>query len=406
MLEKTINSARRHKKILAILAIDIAELKSNNNILEELTNRFSKVLRTEDIISRLDDNTFIILLTEISKPKYASTVADKLLNACTAPIVINNQTLTPMTSIGICIYPNDGDDVDTLLNHAFAALKAVKQAGGNTYQFFSQEIDTEAKEYSIQKAALANALASNDLSIVYQPKLHIKRGNIFGVEALLRWNHPEFGTISAPNIIALAEESGLISKLGEWMLTEICKANKHWQDEGYEHIVVSINLSPKQFYLPNLASTISSILNITELRPNFLELEINEDTVMGNIDITASILDNLKETGVQLSLDHFGIGYTSISQLKKFPINSVKIDSSFIQGVPFTPNDVAITNAFIALIHNLGLDVIAEGVETEEQVQYLTAQGCDVIQGYYIGQPLPADQITIYFTKLMDKVLI
>jgi EAL domain-containing protein (putative c-di-GMP-specific phosphodiesterase class I) len=292
-----------------------------------------------------------------------------------------------------------------LLKNAHAAFESSKYTGKFIYKFYSDDVDTEAREYIKLKQSLSNAIKNNELVILYQPKFHIKRGNIIGVEALLRWNHPQLGMLSPSKFIPLAEETGLINQIGEWILREACKANKHWQDENYEHICVGVNLSPKQFYDPMFTSYLTKVLSDTGMNPNFLELEITEKTVMDDLDAATDILQKIKSTGVQLSIDHFGTGYTSISHLKRFPINTVKIDSSFIKGIPHIPNDVAITNAFISLVHHLGLEVVAEGVETEDQMQYLTSQNCDIIQGFFLSKPLNEEEIILEFKKIMDKVL-
>lgn len=221
----------------------------------------------------------------------------------------------------------------------------------------------------------------------------------------MRWAHPELGILNPAQFIPIAEDTGLMVKIGEWALREACKTNKYWQNEGYEHFAVALNLSPKQFEHPDIAKTIENILKETELNPKYLELEINESTVMSHIEMAKDRLDKIKATGVQLSLDHFGAGYTSISHLKQFPISTIKIDQNYIKGIPNNPDDSAITNAFIGLAHHLGLEVVAEGVETGEQVQYLTIQNCDMVQGYFLSHPLPAQKIVLQFKKLMDRAL-
>ena len=415
VLNKAISHAKRHKKTLAILSINLDSFGQMNatvghpggdQILKEISARFSQTLRADDILAKLDGGEFIVLLNDIGKPKFASSVAEKLLKACALPLTIASHPLSLTASIGICIYPNDGHSLETLLQNVNAALDTAKRTGGHHYQFYTKEIDIEAREYIKFEDALRKALTNNELALHYQPKLYIKRGNITGVEALIRWSHPQLGLISPAKFIPLAEETGLIMQIGEWTLREACKTTKQWHDEGYEHISVGVNLSPKQFFHPDIANIISNVLNDTGLNPSYLELEITETIIMDNTEMTASILNKIKATGVKISIDHFGTGYTSISHLKKFPISAIKIDSTFIKGIPNTPNDVAITNAFIALAHNLGLEVVAEGVETAEQVQYLSAQNCDMVQGYFLSHPLSAQKITSQFKKLSDEVLL
>lgn len=409
ILNKTISHVKRRNKILAILLVDLDSFKKINDklgqaigdeVLKKIGSRLGKTLRSEDILARLDGDEFIILLNDIGKPKFASAVAEKVLQICAQPMEISGKELKLTASIGIAIYPNDGDSLETLQQNVDVALVKAKQAGGANYQFYTQEMGIEAHEYIKHESALRKAIQNNELALYYQPKLHIKRGTIIGVEALTRWSHPELGNVDAAKLITLAEECGLIMQLGEWAIREACKTNKHWQDEGYEHITVAVNLSQKQFHHPDLPNIISKALKETDLHPGYLEFEIDESTAMENVEAAAKSFERIKATGVQLSIDHFGIGYTSIREIKQFPVSIIKIDKSFIKGVPHTPNDIAIVSAFIALAHSLGLEVVAEGVETAEQVQYLSSQNCDIVQGYFLSHPLCADKIIGQFAKV------
>ena len=413
-LNKSISHASRRKKTMAILIIDIDSFKTINTrghtigdkVLIELANRFANTLRSEDVLARLDGDEFIVLLNDITKPKFASAVAEKILSAASQPIKIDGQTVAVTASIGISIFPDDGDSLEDLLKNADLALHKAKQGGGKIYQFYTEKMDIEAREYIQLETALRKAIVNDELVLYFQPILHIKKGNITGVEALIRWMHPELGIINPGKFIPVAEETGLITQIGEWTIREACKTNKYWQNEGYEHLTVSVNLSPKQFYQPDITNIITKILNETGLSPNYLELEITESIAMDNADETLTILEKIKSTGVQISIDHFGTGYTSISHLKLFPVSSLKIDQGFIKGIPNNPNDSAITSAVIALAHNLGMQVVAEGVETGEQVQYLATQNCDMVQGYFLSHPMPASKIVLQFKKLMDEVLL
>lgn len=415
ILNKAISHAKRRQKILAILIINIDSFATITDVfgktksdfmLKEIGKKFATVLRSEDVIAKLDGDEFIVLLNDIAKTKFAGSVAEKLLHACSQPILIGAHDITVKASIGICIYPNDGDSLEDLLKNADQALYKAKHSGGGVYQFYTHEMDVEARQYIQLEAALRKAVTNNEFILHYQPKLHIKKGNIIGVEALIRWEHPDHGILHPSDFIPLAEETGMIMKIGEWALREACKTNKHWQDEGYEHISISLNLSSKQFHHPNIVKLIGTVLSETELSPQYLDIEITEKTAMDDAEAAIRILNEIKTTGVQISLDHFGTGYTSISHLKQFPLSSLKIDHSFIKGVPLNPNDSAITGAVIALAHNLGLEVIAEGVETAEQVQFLASQQCDIVQGYYLSHPLPAHKIILQFKKLRDEALL
>ncbi len=409
-LNKAISHAKRHNQLCAILIIDLDAFHDINKtlgrnfgdyVLNKMGHRLANTLRTEDTLARLDGDEFIILLTDIKKAKFASVVAEKILQICKKPI--KDFFLT--ASIGISIYPEDGTSLEDLLKNADAALYKAKQQGGNKYHFHAHEMDVEAHEFIKLESELREAIEKNQLVLYYQPKLNIKSGGIVGIEALLRWAHPTLGILSPAQFLSVAEDTGMMLKVGEWALREACKMNKHWQNEGYEHFSIALNLSPKQFNHPTIVTTISAILAETELNPKYLELEINESTVMEDFTAAKKHLDDIKATGIKISIDHFGVGCTSISHLKQFPISTIKIDQSFIKGVPNNPDDVAITNAFIALAHNLGLEIVAEGVETTEQVQHLTSQDCDIIQGYFLSHPLPAQKIELQFKKLMDRAL-
>lgn len=415
MLNKAISYAKRHTKILSVLLIDIgdfnavkARIGDENSaiILNELSRNFMQVLRSEDVLAKLDGDHFVVLLSDIGKAKFASAVAEKILHSCSAPFVINNENISINCNIGVSIYPDDGATIEDLLQNADEGLFQAKKLGSGHYQFHNKLIDTEAHEYIELGNSLRKAIHNRELTLYFQPKLNVKQGVITGVETLIRWEHPTLGLISPNQFIPVAEETGLIMHIGEWVLRESCKINKYWQDEGYEHKTISVNLSPKQFHHPKIIKMIESALTESKLNPNYLEIEITEKVAMDDTEKTLAILSNLKALGVHISIDHFGTGYTSISHLKQFPLNEIKIDQNFIKGIPNNPNDMAITGAIIALAHNLGIEIVAEGVETAEQVQFLAGQNCDMIQGYYLSHPLPASAIITQFKKIRDSVLI
>jgi diguanylate cyclase (GGDEF)-like protein len=414
VLNKALSYAKRRKKILAVLIIDLRSFKKINaaygnlvgdSVLKEMGKRFAEALRAEDVLAKLAGDQFVVLLNDIDKPKFASTVAEKILKTCESPVKVESHQIPISVSIGIAVYPHDGETLKDLLINSDAALYRAKIAGEGVYQFHAQEMNVEAREFIQMGTALQQALQNKELVLYYQPKLQVKLGKITSVEALIRWVHPKLGVLTPDKFIPVAEETGLIMLVGEWVLREVCRVNKHWQDEGYGHLTVSINLSPKQFYHPDFPKMLGAILKETQLNPNYLEFEINESTVMSDIDMAAEILEKIKAEGVKISLDHFGAGCTSVSHLKKFPVSVVKIDPMYIRGTPYVPNDTAITAAFIGLAHNLGLEVVAEGVETAEQVEYLAAQNCDFIQGYFLSHPVPEEKIILHFSKLADDVL-
>lgn len=414
-LNKAISHNKRRNKLLAVLLVEVNLANTTKTLanptideimMQEIETKMTHTLRSEDLLVKLEGNKFNILLNDISKAKFASAVANKIIQALTPPIKTGSDETTVTSHIGICVYPTEGNSLEELLKNADIALSKAKKEGVNTFRFYTAAMDTEASEYLHMEKSLRKAIRDNELTLYYQPKLQLKTGTITRLEALIRWVHPEIGVISPEKFLPIAEETGLIHPIGEWALREACKMNKQWQDAGYAHMPVAVNLSSKQFYHPDIAKMIMNALTETGLNPNYLELEITETAMMDDANKAASILADIKATGVQISIDHFGAGYFSISQLKRFPLTLLKIDQSFIKGVPTNPNDAAITTAIIALAHNLGLEVVAEGVETAEQIQFLSLQSCDLVQGYFLSQPLPADQIVLQLKKLSDGVLL
>jgi diguanylate cyclase (GGDEF)-like protein len=409
MLNKAISHANRHKKTLAILFIDLDRFKNINDalghhigdlVLKEIANRFTTVLRSGDILARLGGDEFIILLNDVGHPKFASPVAEKLLQVCATPVKINAHEFFITASIGICIFPNDGASLEDLQKNADMAMYKAKHSGGGVYQYFTKEMNLEAHEHIQLEAALRKAINNKEFVLYYQPKLNLEDGVITGVEALIRWDNPDHGMISPAKFIPLAEETGLIMQIGEWALYEACRTNKSWQDQGYQPVSVAVNLSPKQFRHQDIAQLVATVLEETKLEPKYLELEITETAVMDNVEAAVNKLNDIQKMGVKISVDDFGTGYTSISYLKQFPIGVLKIDQSFIRGIPENQNDLAITSAVIALAHSLGIKVVAEGVETAEQLQFLADNNCDMVQGYYLSRPLPENKIVLQFAKI------
>lgn len=413
ILNKSIKHASRHNKLLAVLIIHLdsfnesrhANLTTSDAIINTVSKSLRETLRTDDILARFDNDEFIVLLNDIGKSKFASTVANKILAALEKNFTIDSEEFSVKTSIGICIFPNDGTSLEELITNTINAAFQAKKEGGNCYQFYTHQMDKEAREYTKVANALRSAIERNELALYYQPKLHIKNGNIAGVEALIRWVHPELGVLTPAQFIPIAEETGMIIPIGEWALREACRMNKYWQDEGYEHLTVAVNLSAKQFFHPEIVQKIKTILNDTQLKPNYLEIEVSETAIMNDINSSTNILQKIKATGIQISIDHFGTGYTSIMYLKKLPLSMIKIDQAFIKGLPNNPDDLAITNAIISLAHNLGFNVVAEGVESAEQVQYLADHQCDMVQGYFLSHPVSAEKIMLQFKKLMDEIV-
>lgn len=391
-----INLAKRKQNSFSLMFIDVDNFKDINDtlghnigdiLLVELSKRLQSILREEDTLARLGGDEFILLLPECDADK-AQNVAQKLLYAIQAPFSIEEYELNVTASIGIALYPTDGLDKETLSKNADAAMYRTKDEGRNGYSFFTEEMQTITTRKLQLLNALHHALSRNEFHIVYQPQISLKTGHIIGAEALLRWEHPKFGTISPAEFIPIAESSGLILSIGEWVLQSATKQLKSWMESGMSPIIMAINLSAVQFRHPNLPELVTQILQSTKLPSRYLELELTESVAMNNPKEAISIINNLYERGIRMSIDDFGTGYSSLSYLKKFKVYKLKIDQSFVRDISTDPEDKAIVAAIISMAHSLGLQTIAEGVETTEQLDYLYELGCDEAQGHYYNKPL------------------
>ena len=400
LLHQTLLEAQRNKTHGAILFIDLNRFKQINDslghahgdiLLKEVAGRLSTSLRGEDIIARIGSDEFVISLVGIARHEDAAIVAQKIIDNLSLPIMVEEHELQISASIGISIYPDDGDDAETLIKNADVAMDRAKQGEApDGYLFFSPDMNRRALERLKLESNLRRALERNELLLYYQPQLNLESGKIIGAEVLLRWNHPGTGMISPADFIPLAEETGLIIPIGEWILETVCARNKEWQRAGLPIVKLAVNISAKQFR-PTLPRLVAEILARHELDARFLELEITESMIMQNVEGVIAMMDDFQLLGTSLSLDDFGTGYSSLSYLKRFPIDKLKIDQSFVRGVTQDADDEAITKAIISLSKNLGLCVIAEGVETEKQLAFLKSSGCEEIQGYYYSRPLPED---------------
>jgi EAL domain-containing protein (putative c-di-GMP-specific phosphodiesterase class I) len=350
-------------------------------------------LRASDLLARFGGDEFVVLLEELPPEGYVATVAEKLLEALAVPLRIREQEFGVTASIGIATYPQDGRDAQTLQKNADIAMYRAKDQGRNCYCFYAPMGNVHSLERLTMEAQLRRALERGELELHYQPKQDIASGRVTGMEALLRWQHPELGMVSPGRFIPLAEETGLIVPIGEWVLRTACTQTVALrQQQGLPALRVAVNLSARQFAEDSLIRLVSDVLRETGLGADALELEITESLVMQNPEQTAKLLALLKEMGVHLAMDDFGTGYSSLAYLKRFPIDSIKIDRSFIQGLPGDVDDATITQAVIAMAHSLRLRAIAEGVETGQQLQFLREHRCDEIQGYYFSRPLPFEQ--------------
>lgn len=402
ILNKAIKHAAEHNKLLAVLFIDLDRFKTINDalghslgdaVLKEMALRFSSVLRASDVLARLGGDEFIVLLNDIAEAKLAGPIAEKILKTCTIPIKLDTHEFYVGTSVGISIYPSDGESLEDLQRNADIAMYKAKHSGGGVYLYYTNEMDTLAHEHIKLETALRKAIEDKEFVLHFQPQLNLKTGKILRVEALIRWDSPKYGLIPPMKFIPLAEETGLILPIGEWAIHEACRINKKWLDDGYEAISIAVNISPKQFRHQDIAKIVEDSLADSNLDPSQLEIEITETAVTDNVEIAINKLNTLKSMGITISVDDFGTGYTSINYLRQFPVSILKIDQTFIKGLPQNQNDIAIATAVIALGHNLGLEIIAEGVETAEQLQFLLEHDCDYVQGYYLSRPVPEAKI-------------
>ena len=345
-------------------------------------------MRPEDTVARFGGDEFVLIATEVQSLTDLTEIAERIVSRLSMPRRIENEEIAVSASLGIAVYPGDGDTIESLLRNADAAMYHAKERGRNTYSFYQKEMNVSISEKFAMKTKLAKAIENGELKLQYQPQAGARDIRIVGFEALLRWVHPEFGRVAPDRFIPLAEETGLIVPIGEWVLREACTFAADLREEGVEFGRVAVNLSARQFYQATLAKWIERVLSETGLPPECLELEITESMMMGNTEKVLRILSELKEMKVQLAVDDFGTGYSSLGYLRRFPIDRLKIDRSFIDDVPASPHDSTIAKAIVSLAHNLGLQVIAEGVETHAQLDFLAQNGCDEIQGYLLSRPL------------------
>lgn len=408
-LGQALISAARHGRAAGALFLDLDRFKVINDslghsagdrLLKAVAERLQDGVREGDTVARLGGDEFVMILDDMAQPQDAALVAQKILESFVQPFHVEipeaggAQEFFFTTSIGISLYPSDGEDVDTLLKNADTAMYRAKERGGNSYQFFTPEMDLRARKRLSLESALRNALERREFVLHYQPQIDLATQNVIGAEALLRWNHPEQGLIAPADFIPLLEETGLIVPVGEWVLREACAQATAWRQAGLPPLRMAVNLSARQLRHERFADTVATALADTGMDPDGLELEITESAVMQQVEACLETLRQIHALGVQISMDDFGTGYSSLSHLKLLPIDTVKIDRSFVRDIPADENDAAIVQAIIVLAHTLRLNVIAEGVETQEQLEFLRAHSCDAMQGYLFSRPLPADEIT------------
>jgi diguanylate cyclase (GGDEF)-like protein/PAS domain S-box-containing protein len=402
-LRHALHQGTRYSRGIAVMFIDMDRFKVVNDslghsagdrLLQDSANRLAECLRESDTVARLGGDEFVVMIENFTAPKDAIAVAQKVLVSLARPFFVDGQEFLMSASIGISTFPDDGKDAETLLKNADIAMYRAKDQGRNNYQFYSAQMNKHTFERLAMESSLRRAVERNEFLLHYQPKLDLRTGAIAGVEALVRWQHPDWGMVSPAQFIPLAEETGLIVQIGEWVLKAACEQNKRWRDQGIPPLRVAVNLSARQFAQKTLLSDIAKTIAQSGLTPDCLELEITESLVMTNPEHATETLQKLKAMGISLSIDDFGTGYSSLAYLKRFPIDCVKIDRSFIKDIPTEADDMAITKGVIALGHSLRLKVVAEGVETVEQQDFLRSNSCDEMQGYLFSKPLPAEEMT------------
>jgi diguanylate cyclase (GGDEF)-like protein/PAS domain S-box-containing protein len=400
-LSGAVADARRAKRKMALMVIDLDRFKSVNDrlghgagdeVLRQAAERLKSCLRGGDSIARLGGDEFAALLPSLGREADVEIVASRMLEKLSDPFVVDTQEAFCTASIGATVYPIDGDDPQVLMRNADAAMYRVKETGRNGFQFFTPEMNRQALERIQVETHLRHALERGELSLYYQPLVDLSSGRIVGAEALLRWHSPELGTVSPSLFIPLAEDSGLIEPIGDWVMRTACEQARRWREGNCGPDYISVNVSIRQFRDGDLADRVSDILSATGLSAKNLELEVTESLLLDENPQATRALEALSEMGVGLSIDDFGTGYSSLSYLKSYPFTGLKIDHSFVRHLEANPDDRVLIEAIVAMAHSLGLRVVAEGVETKAQLDFLRSRECDAIQGFYISPPLPSDQ--------------
>lgn len=425
-LGQALEHARRYQRLAAVLFLDLDDFKRINDtlghhvgdlLLKSVSDRLTDCVRksdtvarrtaneTDDTVARLGGDEFIILLTEVNNISDVAQVAQRILNGLSYPYTLEGREVFTTTSIGIAMYPSDGEDIDTLLKHADTAMYHAKYQGKNNHQYYTESMGSTVLERLTSENSLRKALGRGEFLLHYQPQVDIRTGNIIGMEALIRWRHPDRGMILPADFIPLAEETSLIVPMSKWVLRTACRQNKAWQAAGIPPIRMSVNLASQQFEQEDLIKTIRRVLDESGMAPHYLELEITESAFMQKSEATMNTLHKLTAMGVRLVLDDFGTGYSSLSQLKHIPLSVIKIDQTFVKEISTNRSDAAVVTAIVTMAHGLNLEVVAEGVETEEQLAFLREQGCDAIQGYLLSRPLPAEEATTLLADVKGEAL-
>jgi diguanylate cyclase (GGDEF)-like protein len=400
-LQLALVQAHREKTGVAVLVLDLDRFKVINEslghsrgetMLRSVAQRLQTAVREGDTVARLGGDEFILLLPKVRQPADAARIAHKLVEGVRSPFHLDGEELFITTSVGVSLYPEDGTDAETLMKHCDVAMYRAKEVGRNNFQLYTAAMNPKARERLALESSLHKALARNELVVHYQPLVDMNSGLVHGSEALLRWRHPERGLLYPRDFMDLAELTGLITPIGAWVLETACVQTRAWQERGHPELLIAVNLSARQFQQPDLADQVRRALGRSGLNGRYLELEITESLAMNKAEATINTLRELKELGVRISIDDFGTGYSSLGYLKRFPIDTLKIDQSFVRDIHADPGDAAIATTVIAMARSLGLRVVAEGVEREEQFSFLQAQHCDQVQGFLFSRPVAAEE--------------
>jgi diguanylate cyclase (GGDEF)-like protein/PAS domain S-box-containing protein len=413
LLNHEIEVAKRYKRNFAVFFLDLDRFKFVNDtlgheagdkLLQEVGSRFKACVRAADVVARLGGDEFVVLLQELGEREQIEMIARKFLSAALKPVDVSGHECRVTASIGICVYPGDGDDEASLMKNADIAMYLAKEEGKNNFQFFSEDIRAHSLERIELESSLRRALERSQFSLQYQAKLDLKSRRITGVEALLRWRHPHLGMVPPAQFIPVAEETGLIVPIGNWVLRTACEQNMAWQREGLPPVCMAVNLSARQFADEALPEEVRAALRESGMRPELLELELTESMVMRNAERAARVLADIKKMGVRIAIDDFGVGYSSLAQIKRFPIDTLKVDRSFIRDLEKNAEDRAITKAIINMGKTLSLSVVAEGVESAAQQTFLVDHDCDALQGYYFSKPIDQDEFAAFVRKHAGSV--
>jgi len=408
-LEQAIKHAQRNRKQLAVIFVDLDHFKLINDsfghpvgdlVLKEVAEYLQSTMREGDTVARIGGDEFVLLLEDIGQAETVGVVARKILEVFQRPVKLEEREININASLGICIYPRDGTSPEELMSNADAAMYRAKDQGRNNFQFYTEELTRNAIQRVMMENDLRHAIARDELRVLYQPQLNLGDGSFIGMEALVRWQHPDLGMVSPASFIPLAEETGLIHSVGEWVLRTACIQGKTWLDRGINFGRISVNVAGPQIQRGGLPNIVAKVLVETGMPATHLELEVTEGFIMRQAEFAIDQLQALRDQGVSLAIDDFGTGYSSLSYLKLLPIDKLKIDQSFIRDIPHDENDKAISNAVIALGNSLGLTVIAEGVETKEQAAFLKQAGCAEVQGYLYSRPIDAEALELYIAGL------